>query len=95
LFKPSLATAKMLPESHHRQVVDCSNPAFLGFRRKQVGLERSTSFRWWDSKKWRPFCRSGLNNPPPAGGGILKKWKDVGNDKVGNLPHTFPEKTKC
>jgi len=38
-------------ESHQRKLVDCSNPAFLGFQRKQVGLEQSTSFRWWDSGK--------------------------------------------
>ncbi|MGH9849439.1 MAG: DnaB-like helicase N-terminal domain-containing protein, partial [Blastocatellia bacterium] len=66
---PAYQRQKCFPESHHRQVVDGSNPAFFGFRRQQVGLERSTSFRWWDSKKWRLFCRPGLNNPPPAGGG--------------------------
>ncbi|GEM_PF-13855 len=69
---PAYQQQKCFPESHQRKLVDCSSPAFLGFRRKQVGLEQSTSFRWWDSKKWRPFCRSGLNNPPPAGGGILR-----------------------
>ncbi|MGH9833750.1 MAG: DnaB-like helicase C-terminal domain-containing protein, partial [Blastocatellia bacterium] len=43
-------------------------------------------FRWWDSKKWRPVCRSGVNNPPPAGGGILRSEKSWVMTSLNNPP---------
>jgi hypothetical protein len=46
-FKPSLPHRPALFESHHRQVVDASNPACTAS--PEVGLEPSTTCRWWDS----------------------------------------------
>src|SRR5262245_54678613 len=50
-FNPSLQGLKRFPESHHRQVVDCS-----------ILTHAIDSEKQW----------LGLNNPPPAGGGIRK-----------------------
>ena len=39
-------------------------------QQSKVGLEQSTSFRWWDSLNLAFRCRSGLNDPPASAGGI-------------------------
>src|SRR5262245_23143931 len=38
----------------------------------QVGIERSTGCRRWDSRVFLVSCRPGLNDPPAAAGGIHK-----------------------
>jgi hypothetical protein len=56
-------------KSHRWKSVDRSSPAFPLTR--QVGLERSTTYRWRDSG--RPLacaCRLDVNDPPPAVGWI-------------------------
>src|SRR5262247_4078962 len=40
----------------------------------QAGIERSTGCRRWDSRVFSVSCRSGLNDPPAAAGGI---WLNV------------------
>src|SRR5262245_54313971 len=43
----------------------------------QVGIERSTGCRRWDSRVFLVSCRRGLNDPPAAGGctQVAKCWK--------------------
>ncbi len=69
-FKPSLQKAHHFFESHQRKLVDRSSPTYLRRKTMKAGLERSTSFRWWDSGSILAVGRLGLNNPPASAGGI-------------------------
>src|SRR5262245_14086893 len=47
------------------------NPDLRAQQRKtRVGIEPSTTCRWWDSGKFSSSCRLGLNDPPAPAGGI-------------------------
>ena len=79
--------ASLRPESPQRKLGDGSSPASIGFWRpsealhtsiaeaRQVGLEQSPNCRWGDLKKSAFVCRSDLNNPPTAVGGIQRTKK--------------------
>src|SRR5262245_35483238 len=73
LFNPSLQGLKIFPESHHRQVADCSIPATVfRCRTRELGLNNPPPAGGGIQEYSYALCRSGLNNPPPAGGGIRK-----------------------
>ncbi|MGH9844845.1 MAG: hypothetical protein ACREEM_39515, partial [Blastocatellia bacterium] len=82
-FRPGLQKGQHFFESHHRQVVDCSSPAYAPTVEK-AGIEQSTTCRWWDSGNRSCPCRLGLKHPPLAGGGIRdrRNSKSLGNDKL-------------
>src|SRR5262245_51295958 len=47
------------------------NPDLRAQQRKtRVGIEPSTTCRWWDSGMFSISCRLGLNDPPAPAGGI-------------------------
>jgi len=73
-------------ESHQRKLVDCSSPTY---KRAATSLNPTTG-RWWIVQA-RPACarnprRLGLNNPPPAGGGIRESIFAVGRLGLNNPP---------
>ncbi len=80
LFKPDLQNGRHFFESHHRQVEDRSSPTCLRQKPRKAGFEQSTTCRWWDSGSIFAVGRLGLNNPPPAGGGIREKRRSLSSE---------------
>jgi SpoIID/LytB domain protein len=80
LFRPNLQKVRHFFESHQRKLVDCSSPTCWRRKLRKAGFEQSTGFRWWDSGGILAVRRLGLNDPPPAGGGIWEKRRSLSSE---------------
>jgi len=72
-FIPSLQKIGKIPRIPPAEAGGSFIPSFcFPLLSAQVGIERSTGFRRWDSRAFSVSCRAGLKDPPAPAGGIHK-----------------------